>query len=237
MPPTEHPGDLETIAVLVDPLRRRLYQLVCRQAQPVSRDEAAAAAGISRGLAAFHLDKLVDAGLLRARFEAPPARVRRVGRRPKLYERADLEVAVTIPERRYHLVGEVLVDAIAQATPEESGLAAATRTAMARGVALGAEVRQQRRLGRIGPERALTMATEVVEGYGYQPYQLDQHTVGLRNCPFQRLARRAPEVVCAINRSLLGGLLRGLGDQRVQAVLAPRSDACCVQLHAPAPAR
>jgi predicted ArsR family transcriptional regulator len=57
--------------------------------------------------------------------------------------------------------------------------------------------------------------------------------VRLRNCPFHTLARRAPEIVCAINQALLDGLLRGLGDQRVQAVLAPRPDACCVELRGP----
>jgi predicted ArsR family transcriptional regulator len=65
----------------------------------------------------------------------------------------------------------------------------------------------------------------------------DQRTVELRNCPFHSLARRAPEVVCAVNRSLLEGLLRGLGDRRVEAVLAPRPDACCVELRAPRPRR
>jgi predicted ArsR family transcriptional regulator len=91
--------------------------------------------------------------------------------------------------------------------------------------------------GRLGPERALTAAGEVLERHGYEPERWRQHTLRLRNCPFHTLARRAPEVVCAINQALLDGLLRDLGDQRVQAVLAPRPDACCVELHAPATRR
>jgi len=114
---------------------------------------------------------------------------------------------------------------------------AATRIATARGTELGAGVRQARGLGRLGPERALTVAAEALEDHGYEPHRLDQRTVELRNCPFHTLARRAPEVVGAINRSLLEGLLRGLGDQRVEAVLAPRPDACCVELRAPRPSR
>jgi predicted ArsR family transcriptional regulator len=236
MPASPPSGELAVVALLADPLRGRLYRLVRRQ-HPLSRDQAAGAVGISRGLAAFHLDKLVEGGLLRARYQAPPGRPPRVGRLPKVYEPSDLQVGITIPERRYDLVGEILLDAIAEATADEQPLAAATRIAMARGAELGAGFRQARGLGRLGPERALTVATEALEAHGYEPHRLDQCTVELRNCPFHTLARRAPEVICAINRSLLEGLLRGFGDQRVEAVLAPRPDACCVELRAPRSSR
>ena len=228
----EHGTDLAVAALLTDELRGRLYWLV-RHRHPISRDEAAAAVGISRGLAAFHLDKLVAAGLLRTHLQAPAGGRPRVGRRPKLYAPSDLELGITIPERHYDLVGELLVDAVAKAAPDEPPLAAATRIANARGQELGARFRQTRTLGRLGPERALTAAGEVLERYGYEPERSSPHTLWLRNCPFHTLARRAPEVVCAVNQALIDGLLRGLGDQRVQAALVPRPDACCVQLRAP----
>jgi predicted ArsR family transcriptional regulator len=221
-------ADLAAAALLTDDLRGRLYRLVRRQ-HPVSRDEAAAEVGISRGLAAFHLDKLVAAGLLRARPQTAADRPR-AGRRPKVYEPSDLELGITIPQRHYELVGELLVDAVAQATSDEAPLATATRIATAKGRQLGSHVRQSRALGRLGPERALTAAGELLERYGYEPQRSSQHTLRLRNCPFHTLARRAPEVVCAINQALLDGLLRGLGDQRVQAILVPRPNACCVEL-------
>src|SRR4029453_4866162 len=147
-------GELAMAALLTDELRGRLYRLVRRRHQ-LSRDEAAAELGISRGLAAFHLDKPVAAGLLRARSraaEGPP----RVGRRPKVYEPSDLELEITIPARRYGGVGELRADAVAKAPPDEPPLAAATRVATARGTELGAHFRQRRGLGRLGPERALT---------------------------------------------------------------------------------
>jgi predicted ArsR family transcriptional regulator len=134
----------------------------------------------------------------------------------------------------YGLVGELLVDALAQATPDEAPLATATRIATARGKRLGTHVRLTRALGRLGPERTLTVASELLEQYGYEPQRSSRRTtLRLDNCPFRTLAGRAPEIVCAINQALLDGLLRGLGDQRVQAVLAPRPNACCVELHAP----
>jgi predicted ArsR family transcriptional regulator len=236
MTDAEPRADLAVAALLTDELRGRLYRLV-RRRHPLSRDEAAAELGISRGLAAFHLDKLVAAGLLRARSQAPAGGPPRVGRRPKVYEPSDLELGITIPERRYELVGELLVDAVAQAGPDEAPLATATRVATARGGELGARFRQRRALGRLGPERALTAAGELLEQLGYEPERSDQHVLRLRNCPFHSLAGRAPEIVCAINQALLDGVLRGLGDQRVQAVLAPRPGACCVELRAPVPRR
>ena len=64
--PTEQ--GLEQLAVLAEPLRRRLYLHVAEQTAPVSRDAAATSLGIARSLAAFHLDRLVDAGLLATEF-------------------------------------------------------------------------------------------------------------------------------------------------------------------------
>jgi predicted ArsR family transcriptional regulator len=236
MPASLPPGELAVVALLADPLRGRLYRVV-RRRHPLSRDQAAAEVGISRGLAAFHLDKLVQGGLLRARYQAPQGRPPRVGRLPKVYEPSDLQLGITIPERRYDLVAEILLDAVIEATADEQPPAAATRIAMGRGVEIGEGFRRARGLGRVGPERALTLAAEALEDHGYEPHRLDQRTVELRNCPFHTLARRAPEVVCAVNRSLLEGLLRGLGARRIEAVLAPRPDACCVELRAPGPPR
>ena len=214
---------------LTDDLRSRLYRLV-RHRHPL-RDEAAVELGISRGLAAFHLDKLVAAGLLRARAQTPAGGLR-VGRRPKVHEPSDLELGITIPERHYALVGELLVDAVAQAASDEPPLNAATRIARARGEEFGAQFRQRRALGRLGPERTLTTAGDLLEQHGYEPDRPGPHVLRLRNCPFHTLARRAPEVVCAINQALLDGVLQGLGGQRVHAILAPRPDACCVELRA-----
>src|SRR5918996_869439 len=175
------PRDLAVAALLTDELRSRLYRLVRRQ-HPVSRDEAAVAVGISRGLAAFHLDKLVAAGLLRARPQAPADRPR-VGRRPKVYEPSDLELGITIPQRHYELVGGLLVDPPARGPLDGAPLATATRIATAKGRQLGTHVRLTRALGRLGPERTLMVASELLEQYGYEPQRSSQHTLRLHNCP------------------------------------------------------
>lgn len=56
--------DVAGIRALVDPVRRQLYQFVCSQSMPVSRDQAADAVGIPRHQAKFHLDRLTAEGLL-----------------------------------------------------------------------------------------------------------------------------------------------------------------------------
>jgi predicted ArsR family transcriptional regulator len=103
--------DWGPLEVLADPTRRDLYDHVRRSGSEVTREEAAAAIGISRGLAAFHLDKLVDAGLLMAGYQAPEPRGR--GRAPKVYRAAGVEIGLSVPGRRYDLMGEILAEAIA----------------------------------------------------------------------------------------------------------------------------
>jgi predicted ArsR family transcriptional regulator len=74
---------------------------------------------------------------------------------------------------------------------------------------------------------------EVLEGQGYEPRRDGRRAVTLANCPFHTLAWQAPELICGMNRALVDGLLRGLGNERVQAVLVPPEGACCVELRPP----
>jgi DNA-binding transcriptional ArsR family regulator len=60
---------LDALASLAAPVRLALYRCVAGREQGLGRDEAAAAVGISRKLAAYHLDTLDEAGLLEVRFE------------------------------------------------------------------------------------------------------------------------------------------------------------------------
>lgn len=224
---------VEAVAVLADGVRRGLYAFVRRARRPVTREEAAADAGISAKLAAFHLDKLVAAGLLRSGYGAPGG-APRVGRRPKLYERARTHVRVSIPERRPEVLAEILVDAVADHRPGEDAQAAALRTARKRGADIGAAVRAGSHPGRLGPERSVTLTRAVLERYGFEPDRPAPAELRLLNCPFHPLAARSPELVCGINHAFMCGLLSGLEAGGVQAVLAPHPDRCCVEIRAEA---
>src|SRR5215470_13271573 len=90
---------LESLQILTEPVRRDLYRYVAERGGEVGRDEAATALGISRALAAFHLDKLVEAGLLETSFrrlsglKGPGA-----GRPSKLYRRSSVRIEVSLPQ-------------------------------------------------------------------------------------------------------------------------------------------
>jgi predicted ArsR family transcriptional regulator len=217
------------IAALDDDVRGALYTCVRNATGPLTREEAAQYVGISRKLAAFHLDKLVEAGLLEAGTE--PRGAPRVGRAPKLYRPAAEAVAVCVPPRDLGLLARVLLDALVSKQGVESGTAAAARVAEERGRQRGADERERLRPGRLGAERAVTIAARVLEEQGFEPHRAAD-TVRLRNCPFHPLAAEHPEVVCGLNHAFVHGLLAGLqAEQVVEPVLAPRPGACCVELH------
>ena len=203
------------VMVLSEPSRRALYDYVRRQDHPVGREEAAAATSMSRALAAFHLDKLVEAGLLSARYTSPAGRPRGRGRPPKVYEATGDGLAVTIPQRRYELIADILAEAVAGG--EEPAAEAATRLAYRRGRDLSAVVPPgQDVVGALG-------------SLGFEP-RLDPGAVTLHNCPFHALAARHTALVCGLNHAFLSGLVDGLGVTDSEPVLVPRTGRCCVEL-------
>jgi predicted ArsR family transcriptional regulator len=220
---------LRVLAVLDDPSRRSLYEAVRAADRPVTREQAAAAVGISGKLAAFHLDKLVAAGLLEATYDAG-ARRRTLGRTPKAYRPSTLELRFSLPERRPEALAELLVDAVTSAGADESPRHAALRAAETAGQRLGAGIRAERRTGRLGAERALTIVEDVLRRQAFEPARVTSTCIRLRNCPYQPLATRATELVCGMNEQFMTGLLRGLDARSVEAVVAPTPDACCVEL-------
>jgi predicted ArsR family transcriptional regulator len=222
---------IKAVAALDDELRHGMFSFIRRMRRPVSRDEAAASVGISRKLAAFHLDKLVEAGVLQARFESVDG-VRKVGRRPKVYEPVADDLQVTIPQRQHDVLASILVDAVLTERAGETAQDAAVRVARAHGTELGVVARAELRPGRLGAERALSAATTVAERHGFEPDRKSPTCVRLRNCPFHPLAAAAPELVCGINHGFFAGLLAGLDASTVDAVLDPSAGECCVELRA-----
>jgi predicted ArsR family transcriptional regulator len=93
-------------------------------------------------------------------------------------------------------------------------------------------VRVREHLSRPGPERTMHAASEVLAGCGYEPYAADG-AVRLRSCPFHDLAERNRDIVCSLNRDLVEGVVRGLGNETVDVVLAPAPTECCAELRPP----
>lgn len=209
---------IATVAVLDEPTRRRLYEYVVRAREPVGRDEASSAVGVSRPTAAFHLDRLADEGLLdvvhlRLSGRTGPG----AGRPSKLYLRAPLQVEVSLPQRRYDLAGEVLAAAV-----EEAGV-----TGRPIGEAVASRAREAGRV--LGETAATSDPGPVLAANGFEP-RTEEGTIRLGNCPFHNLAQQHTELVCGMNLQLLEGLLAGLGCATYTAALAPSPGNCCVLL-------
>ncbi|HMD91031.1 MAG TPA: helix-turn-helix domain-containing protein [Trebonia sp.] len=214
-------SEFSVFAVLDDPVRCRLYDYVTAQNHGVSRSEAAEAVGIQRTLAAFHLDRLVETGLLDVTFRRPAGRTGPgAGRPAKLYWRGAAEHQVSVPPRDYRGAAELLAEVV-DVTGAEPEL---QRAARSRGAAAG---RAARRQAPHAPDDDLVMGA--LSAQGYRPCQ-EGAGVRLRNCPFHVLASRYPPLICGMNLALVEGLLEGAAVTSLQARLDPRPEECCVAL-------
>jgi predicted ArsR family transcriptional regulator len=230
MDPSDIDQQLTGLAGLGDPLRRALYRYVVERGAPVSRDDAARAVGISRPLAAYHLDKLVDDGLLDARYQRRGARGGPgAGRPAKHYVRADGQIELSLPARDYAVLAELLAGAV-EADSSGSAQAALKRAASARGAELGTKAATLPAADG-NPTQVLVALRQALASRGYEPYEDGDGTIRLRNCPFDRIAAHHRELVCGANLAMLQSLTNHLGgDPPARAVLDPQPGRCCVAL-------
>ncbi len=222
------------LAALGDPLRRALYRYVIAQTTSVNRDQAAEGVGVARHVAKFHLDKLVDDGLLTVEFARPPGRRGPgAGRPAKLYRRSPRELAVSLPQRDYELAGRLLAKAVTESQAEGISVGDALgQAARTTGIALGKEAREK--AGRQpDPSTLLAAATNVLSDCGYEPRR-DGEGLTLVNCPFHALAQDYTDLVCGMNLELMAGLVDGLEVPDLEARLEPTPGLCCVRLRRPA---
>lgn len=214
--------DIETqaagIGALAEPIRRALYEYVVAQGEPVGREQAAAAVGLPGHKAIFHLDRLVEEGLLEVEFRrlsgksGPGA-----GRPSKLYRRSEREWSVSLPARRYDLVGRILAAGVDRARSTQVELDdALDDAAAAEGVSVGDDARP-------------LPLSDVLTHLGYEPRAEDDVLV-LANCPFDALAQEHTDLVCGLNRSFVQGVADGLGRKDVEACLEPQQGHCCVKI-------
>ncbi len=210
------------VAALGDRRRRSLYRFVAGQHRAVSRSEAAEAAGVTRSAAAFHLDRMVDDGLLEAEYRRLGSRPGRGGGRPtKLYRRATADIVVSLPPRHYDLAASLLASAVDEATATGEAVdGSLVRLARDRGEALA---------GQAGATPA--GAVDVLADHCYEPVA-DGGEVVLANCPFHALVADHRQLVCGMNLALLEGFADALPGRPFTARLQPDDRHCCVRLAA-----
>ncbi|MGY2704112.1 helix-turn-helix transcriptional regulator [Nocardioides sp. HB32] len=207
-----------SVGALADPTRRSLYEYVATRHAPVGREEAAAALELPLHTVKFHLDKLVGAGLLATEFRRLGDRTGPgAGRTSKLYRRAEGEVSVSLPDRRYDLVGHILASGVERASAGTSLDEAIDAAAGETGRDLGAEA---------APGDVAAFA-QLLAAQGFEP-RVEGDTVLLANCPFDTLAKSHTALVCGLNRAFVQGVADGIGCG-VTACLEPEPGQCCVK--------
>lgn len=216
------------VALLDEPTRGRIYELVAASHEPMGRDDTAVALDISRELAAFHLDRLVKGGLLETEYQRRNGRRGPgAGRPAKLYRRTDRELVVSLPPRHYDAAADVFAEGLSRLR-SPAATAAVAEAARERGTKLGAEAR--RNAGR-RPSRGRLLAAllDLLGRAGYEP-EVDQATgsVCLRNCPYHALAADHRELTCGMNLAWADGVA-GAVDGRLQPVLTANDGYCCVE--------
>jgi len=220
-------GRVAALAALNEPLRRRIYGHVASQVSAVSRDGTAAALGVARSVAAFHLDKLAEVGLLEVAYHRPAGRSGPgAGRPAKWYRRAAGEIALSVPERHYDLAALLLARAVERVADGSLPVADA----------LGAVAREYGRTIGVRAQRAeecssssIEQVAELLAEQGYEPREEDG-TITLANCPFHVLAEEHRDLVCAMNLDLIRGVVEAAGLPAATARLDPAPGRCCVRL-------
>jgi predicted ArsR family transcriptional regulator len=224
-------SDLASLALLDEPTRRRLFDYVRTRSEAVGRVEAATAVGISRSLAAFHLDRLVEGGLLEPIYRRISGRAGRgAGRPAKLYRATARRIAVNVPETRYELAGQILARAFEQGR-QSDGVESIRRAARIRGREMGHVLATE-----LGGTSGLPEAAAVLAEVGFEP-RVDRSAgvVRLENCPFHALVEQSRPTVCALNGALVAGLLDGAGIEGVRVEPDGEAGTCCVRLRARRP--
>lgn len=222
------PEDLRRVGLLADDQRWRIYSELREADHPLNRQEIAERVGMAVRTVTFHLERLLEGGLLEAVYIRPPGRAGPgAGRTAKYYRPAQIDLNVSVPSRRYELLGDLLISSAESSSPGEPWQETAERLAFDRGRTLGERHRRDHAQDTAEP----SALSQVLRELGYEPYSAPWGGLALHNCPFHALAQRSPQVVCAVNFAFLRGVLQGLGDHVHEPVLACwQPGDCCVLL-------
>ena len=201
---------LAAIEALGDPVRRSIFLLLERTKSPLTRRAIAHELDLSPELTRFHLDRLEREGLIAADIGSDGRIARSAGRPSKRYSLAR-RVEISVPPRRYDLLGRIALRSVRKAPHIAESMRAG---------AFDVGVDQAHAIEATDGETVLTCL-------GFEPYR-DGSTVRLRNCPFHELVAEDAEFVCGINVRFMEGLATGLGNQLGTPVLDPGPDRCCV---------
>jgi predicted ArsR family transcriptional regulator len=223
------------IALLEEPTRRRLYQYVANHSN-VGRDAAAEGLGISRELAAFHLDKLVDGGLLQTSYKRLTGRTGPgAGRPAKLYSRSAREVSVSLPQRNYEVPADAFasgLETLAATVGSETVTGAVNEPAHRRGLQEGAAVRKAAG-PRAATKRQRAALVEQLAADGFEPsVDPETETLTLGSCPYQLMSESHRDLTCGMNLAWAQGVVEAANGTGYEPKLDFEPGRCCVVFEA-----
>lgn len=220
-------------AALGDPTRRRVFFAVRSAGRDQTKDDVAAAVGIERRLAGFHLDKLVAHGFLEAEFRREGPGGPGAGRPPKRYRISDAHVLTALPERHYELLATLLLRASREGDggdPQRT----LERVGYDFGFELGlAEVARGEAAPGAPPAEAIGAVVRLLSRYGFAARAEGVSSLRACACPFEELAFDDPDRICGLDRAIWRGMLAAFAPDatlRVGATRAQGDEACVATL-------
>jgi predicted ArsR family transcriptional regulator len=182
--------------------RSRVLDLLRAAGAPLGVQEVAERAGLHPNTARFHLDALVNAGL--------------VTRNPKSREtpgRPSMGYQVTesdgpTGQRRYRLLADMLTSLIAGMMPNPGEAAVEAGREWGRYL-----TEQPPPYQRLDAGEAIEKLTTTMEELGFAPEAVAEgsgYRVRLHHCPFREVAERHQDVVCALHLGIMRGVLEQL---------------------------
>jgi|GEM_PF-5398289 len=189
----EHPDELTRLgAAFADASRRELYRTAIESPEPLSAGELGAECGLHRTVARAHLEKLVEAGLLKASLRHSG----RGGRPPRVYSASGAGAQLSLPPRRYDWLARGLLSVLPRVAADREALLAALAEA-------GEEEGRRVMAGSDGA------AVAWLNDRGYRASldsSGDERILEIGTCVVAELASVAPSLVCSYDQGLIRGL-------------------------------
>lgn len=226
-------------AAFGDTTRREIYLYVRSHPEGVRASEIAEHFSLHANVARHHLEKLAAGGYVDVELQRnSPDGTPIAGRPSKRYRVSTQATAVQLPSRRDDLLATLLAralellpaeqaEAMADSVGYEYGRALATRMAPGED-ALGHGQRTMK--------SALGLVADALTAHGFAAHA-EAHGPHLQiindHCPFGTAAIEYPQVVCAVDKGMIRGMLAGLSGESEPHVTERKPDGndhCVVQL-------
>lgn len=220
------PAPIEIYKALADDTRYRLYRYLRLSGRPVSVRELSTRLSLHPNTLRPHLRRLEEAGLVASEVH----RGATVGRPQVLFAALDREGR---EGRDYRLLGEILASLLTNARQRDRAETIAHEWGA---YLVGRSVPRPGARGPSGPN--LAVLQEALAEAGFDPRFRRQSAktveISLRDCPFRDLLDEHRELVCAVHKGLLEGML-GASRPSLRMTefepLAERSTVCRLLAH------